>query len=163
VSARTSLAAYAAVARAASERRFATAAAEDFSLAEETQLAGVRGRVGLSPALAAELDLRAVWRPEARDRGDGSRIRHRDRQVFGEGALVRRPATGWAWRIAYVAMDRRAGVLAPALTAVHQRQVMEGGYRFPSGFEVAGGVRWDVDQFSRSPFDGGHLRFGTTW
>ncbi len=57
----------------------------------------------------------------------------------------------------YAVLNRDSEVL-PALTATNHRHVMEGGYRFSSGFEVTAGLRWDLDQRLRAPFDGGHLR-----
>ncbi len=155
--------AYGTVARAATDRRFTPASLQDLRLREETRAWGVRGRWTAGETLGLELDLHERWRPEDRCTGDGSSVRHRDREVFGQVALARRPGAGWTWRLGYAFMDRAAGVLAPQLTAVHHRQLMEGGYRFPAGFEVAGGVRWDLDRLLTSPFDGGQLRFATTW
>ena len=37
------------------------------------------------------------------------------------------------------------------------------GHRFRSGFEVTAGVSWDLDNFGRAPFDGGHLRLSAGW
>ena len=103
---------------------------------------------------------RPEWRwPE----GGGSPREHRDRAVFARAALVRRPEAGWTGRLAYALLDRDAGFLAPWLTAQNQRLVTEAGHRFPSGFEVTAGLRWDVDRFARDPFDGGHLRLSAGW
>lgn len=163
VSHRVSVAGYGTVARAATDRRFTPAGPDDLRLREVTRALGLRGSLSAGQSLALELDLRGLWRPENRRSGDGSRVRHRDREAFGQVALVRRPLAGWTWRLGYAFMDREAGMLAPELTAVNHRQVMEGGYRFRSGFAIAGGVRWDLDRGLAAPFDGGHLRFAATW
>ncbi len=163
VSRRVAVAASGTLARAATDRRFTPASLQDLRLREETRAWGVRGRWTAGATLGLELDLHERWRPEDRCTGDGSSLRHRDREVFGQVALARRPVAGWTWRLGYAFMDRAAGVLAPQLTAVNHRQLMEGGYRFPGGFEVAGGLRWDLDRLLTSPFDGGQLRFAATW
>jgi hypothetical protein len=61
----------------------------------------------------------------------------------------------------YADLDREADALLPHLTDRNQRLVMEGGFRFASGFEVTAGLRWDVDAWSEQLFDGGQLRFTT--
>ena len=73
--------------------------------------------------------------------------------------VVRRPANGWAGRVAWAFVDRDAGELAPELTAGNHRLVTAGGWRFATGFELTAGVGWDLDAFGTAPFDGGHLRF----
>ena len=163
VSQRISLAAYSTTARASTNRQFTPASVDDLRVTEETKSLGLRARLALGEAPVLELDLHGLWRPEDRRTGDGSSVRHRDRELFAQLALGSRPLTGWTWRLAYAFMDRDAGVLAPQLSAVNQRQLMEGGYRFPSGFEFTGGLRWDVDSFDAAPFDGGHLRFAARW
>lgn len=160
---RVRVAAYGTMARAATDRRFTPPRTDDLRLREKTQVLGLRGRVTHRRALALELDLRGTWRPEDRLSGDGSSVRHRDREVFGLLALVRQPATGWTWRLGYAFMDRDAGVLASRLSAVNHRQLMEWGYRFRSGFEATAGLRWDLDRGFAGPFDGGHVRFAATW
>ncbi len=162
-SARVAFAAYGFVAIATTARRFPAPSTTDLSVDERTTSLGARGRLALTPSLAVELDGRLRWQPEDRATGAGASIAHTDRERFAQVALVRRPPLGWLWRLGVAAMDRDAGVLAPALSATHVRQLMEGGYRFGTGFEIAGGLRWDLDQFPRRPFDGGHLRFAAAW
>ena len=158
---RGALAVYATTARAATERRMESASPRDFDLLEETSSVGVRGRLRLARSLTVELDGRLVWRPERRVLGSGETIRHADREVFVQAVLVRRLTTGWLGRLGIAHLDRRAGILAPELQAANTRDLMEFGYRFRSGFEVAFGVRWDLD--GAGTFDGGHLRLATTW
>jgi len=134
-----------------------------FQLRERTQTLGMRAAVSLREPLRLEVGAGAVWRPEDRDLGDGTRVEHRDREVLANFALVRQPQAGSTWRIGYAHDDRSAGVLAPSLTAVNRRLLMEYGHRFRRGFDVMVGVRWDLDQGWAAPFDGGHLRFGATW
>ncbi|MGH7537421.1 MAG: hypothetical protein ACREMF_02195, partial [Gemmatimonadales bacterium] len=114
---RVGLAAYGVVAVATNERRFAPPGTADLSVHERTSAVGARGRVELLPSLALELDGRLLWRPEERRTGSGTLLSHNDREHFGQVALVRRPAVGWQWRLAIAALDRKGGVLAPALTA----------------------------------------------
>ena len=104
-----------------------------------------------------------VGRPEWRSPQGGATREHRDREVFARTALVRYPEAGWTARLTYALLDRDAGFLAPWLTAQHQRLTTEAGHRFRSGFEVTAGVGWDLDDFARLPFDGGHLRLSAAW
>ncbi len=162
VSRRLSIAAYGSAAHAATDRHFMPSSPDDLELREDTRTIGLRVGVATSDALNLELDLEGMWRPEARGMGGTSALSQPDRQLFGQLALIRRPLNGWTGRLAYAAMDREATVL-PRLTAVNHRLVMDGGYRFASGFEVTGGVRWDLDDLRTGPFDGGHLRFAASW
>ena len=102
-------------------------------------------------------------RPESRTPQGGAPREHRDREVFARAALVRYPEAGWTSRLAYAFLDRDAGYLAPWLTAQNHRLITEAGHRFRSGFEVTAGVSWDLDNFGRAPFDGGHLRLSAGW
>ncbi|MCY4400818.1 MAG: hypothetical protein OXE96_15975 [Gemmatimonadetes bacterium] len=97
-------------------------------------------------------------RPEWRSPGGGAPREHRDREVFARAALVRYPEAGWTGRLAYFLLDRDAGSRAPWLTWQNQRLITEAGHRFRSGFEVTAGLRWDLDNFVRERFEGGHLR-----
>ncbi len=160
---RIALVAFATVASATTQRRFPAPSPADLSIRERTSGIGARARVALAPALALELDGRVTWRPEARRTGTGAIVSHRDREHTGAVTVARRPRVGWLGRLGIAVVDRDAGVLAAALTARHARQLMEGGYRFRSGFEIAGGLRWDLDQLPHHPFDGGHLRLTATW
>ena len=162
LSARVAVAAYGTAARAETDRRFTPTSPDDLELREETWTLGLRGGLATTRTLTFELDLGGVWRPETRGVAGGLSQHVSDRELFGQLALVRRPLTGWSWRLTYAFVDRDAGVL-PELTAVNHRHVMEGGYRFQSGFELMGGLRWDLDDFPVAPFDGGHLRFSATW
>ena len=134
-----------------------------FTLREQTVTAGARARTRLNPAWAVETELEQVWRPEWRSPEGGAPREHRDRGVFARAALVRYPEAGWTSRLAYAFLDRAAGFLAPWLTARNHRLITEAGHRFRSGFEVTAGVSWDLDQFGRAPFDGGHLRLSAAW
>ena len=160
---RIGLAVYGTTARAITQRRSVTGVAEEFDLLEETNGLGTRARLAGAGILSFELDAHLLSRPEIRESGVDSAVRHRDREFFLQGALLHRPSSGWLWRLGLAFLDRRAGVLAPQLTSANVRQIMEGGHRFRTGFEVSAGVRWDVDAFRASAFDGGHLRLSTTW
>ena len=159
---RMSLAAFGTVAHAATDRRFTPTAPEDLELREDTSVLGWRVAFAATASLGLELDLVATWRPESRRTGGAALSRSNDRQLFGQFGLVRRPPTGWTWRLAYAVLDRRSDVL-PQLTATNHRQVMDGGYRFESGFEVIAGLRWDLDRLGSTFFDGGQLRFVAQW
>ena len=98
-----------------------------------------------------------------RSTGGQEPVRHRDRELTGWVALRRRPNAGWSWGVLLARMDREAGLLAPWLTGLNERLVTEWGHRFPSGFEVTAGLRWDLDHFRRQAFDGGHVRFSSRW
>ncbi len=158
---RVSLALYATTARADTERRFDLPGTRDFTLLEETSAVGTRGRLRLTGTAAIEVDGRVTWRPERRSRGDGPGVRHDDREVVGQAVVVRRPERGWLWRLGVAFTDREAGELAPQLAGTNTRDLMEVGYRFRSGFELAFGLRWDLD--GAGVFDGGHLRLAATW
>ncbi|MDE2753831.1 MAG: hypothetical protein OXI83_14745 [Gemmatimonadota bacterium] len=159
---RVTLALYGTWARADTERR-APASALGFTLREQTVTVGARARTRLAPAWAVETELERVRRPEWRTPEGGASREHRDRGVFARAALVRYPEAGWTSRLAYALLDRDAGFLAPWLTGQNQRLITEGGHRFRSGFEVTAGVSWDLDNFGRQPFDGGHLRLSAAW
>jgi len=156
------LALYGTWARADTERQ-APASGLGFTLREQTVTAGARARTRLNPAWAVETELERVQRPEWRTPGGGAPREHRDRGVFARAALVRYPEAGWTSRLAYVLLDRDAGFLAPWLTAQNHRLITEAGHRFRSGFEVTAGGSWDLDNFGRAPFDGGHLRLSAGW
>jgi hypothetical protein len=160
-SSHASAALYGTTALAVTERRYAAGSALDFDLREETSGLGGRARARLWRHVAVEIDGRLLWRPERRIRGDGSSLRHRDREVFAQLVVLRRPPVGWLGRLGLAYLDRRAGVLAPELDRTNTRDLMEVGYRFRSGFELAFGVRWDLD--GAGVFDGGHLRLATSW
>lgn len=157
------LAAYATVAHAATDRSDPVTDAAIRGQRERTEQVGLRARAGMPAGLGLELDLWSRWRPETRTDGTNATLDHDDREVFVQGALVREPVSGWLWRVSVSVMDRDAGVLAPFLTATHGRLVWDAGYRFPSRFEVRGGVRWDLDAGTAGPFDGGHLRLAAVW
>ncbi|MDE2784848.1 MAG: hypothetical protein OXK77_18000, partial [Gemmatimonadota bacterium] len=159
---RVTLALYGTWARADTERR-APASALGFTLREQTVTVGARARTRLTPAWAVETELERVRRPEWRTPEGGASREHRDRGVFARAALVRYPEAGWTSRLAYALLDRDTGFLAPWLTGQNQRLITEGGHRFRSGFEVTAGVSWDLDNFGRQPFDGGHLRLSAAW
>ena len=159
---RVTLALYGTWARADTERR-APASGIGFTLREQTVTVGARGRTRLNPAWAVETELERVGRPEWRSPAGGASREHRDRGVFARAALVRYPEAGWTNRLAYALLDRDAGYLAPWLTGQNQRLITEAGHRFRSGFEVTAGVSWDLDNFGRAPFDGGHLRLSAGW
>ena len=149
-------------ARADTERQ-ALASGLGFTLREQTVTVGARARTRLNPLWAVETDLVRTGRPEWRSSQGGTSREHRDREVFARAALVRYPEAGWTGRLAYSLLDRDAGFLAPWLTAQNQRLTTEAGHRFRSGFEVTAGVAWDLDNFARLPFDGGHLRLSAAW
>jgi hypothetical protein len=156
---------YGTLAHAATDRTGAPDAGRALRLRETTRSAGAHAWAELArwEGLGVEVHARAVWRPEARE-AEGLALRHEDREVLVHVGLARRPrASGWQWRLAYVHLDREAGELAPPMTAVNNRNVMEAGYRFGSGFEMAGGVRWDLERLGGGAFDGGHLRVMATW
>ncbi|MFC1662141.1 hypothetical protein ACFL3S_11950 [Gemmatimonadota bacterium] len=157
------LAAFAAWARAETDRRHDLPGEGDFTLKEETLTVGFRQRVRTGQRVSLEVDVAAIWRPEDRSGIDGPLVRHRDREIFGMLALASVPAPGFAWRFVLAGLDRDAGELTPDLTAGNLRNVLEWGYRFASGFHVMAGLRWDLDRFSRYPFDGGHLRISSSW
>jgi hypothetical protein len=163
MSSRLSLAATATAARANTTRRFVQPTSGDFELSERTHALAAHAALGLRERLGLEAAFGVRWKPEDRTWGDGTRVRHRDREVWGGAALLRRPPAGWTWKLGYAFGDRKAGVLAAPLNAANHRQLMEWGYRFRSGFEVTAGLRWDLDQGLANPFDGGHLRLGSTW
>lgn len=150
-------------ARAETRRRFDSAGESDFLLEEETRTVGFQQRVDAGPSLSLEVEVGAFWRPEDRNGSLGTHVRHRDRSVAGMLTLASPPSPGFAWRMVFAGMDRDAGVLVPQLTAGNLRNVMEWGYSFASGFRVMAGVRWDLDQLSHHPFDGGHLRISSRW
>jgi hypothetical protein len=157
------LAAAGTTARSGTIRSFGQTPSEDFDLTERTSSLAAHAALQIRAALSVEAGAGVQWKPESRALGDGSRVRHRDREVWAAAALSRRPPAGWTWKLGYALGDRRAGVLAAPLSMTNHRQVMEWGYRFPSGFEVTAGLRWDLDQGLRNPFDGGHLRLISTW
>jgi hypothetical protein len=159
---RLSVAAHATFARADTERT-SPSGPLGFTLREETRTVGVRQRYQLADALVLVAEIDRDWRPEERAPAQGDAIDHDDRSTFGQLALLRRPRAGWTGRLAYALLDRDAGVLAPELTARNQRLVTEGGHRFESGFEIIAGLRWDLDAWRRSRFDGGHLRIVGRW
>lgn len=160
---RLRFAAYVTSARATTDRVFSPTKSAGFRLRERTETLGLRGAAALRGSVVFELGVGGVWRPEDRDRDDGSTVRHRDREVHAHLSLARRPVTGSTWRLRYDFDDRAAGVLAPLLTEANHRLPTEFGYRFRSGFQVTVGVRWDLDEGSAYAFDGGHLRFTATW
>ena len=159
---RVTTALYGTWARADTERR-ASGSGLGFTLREQTVAAGALTRTRLNQAWAVEAELARVWRPEWRSPEGGAVREHRDREAFGRAALVRYPDAGWTGRLAYAVLDRDAGSEAPWLTARNQRLITEWGHRFRSGFEVTAGLRWDLDDFRRAPFDGGHLRLSAGW
>ena len=158
LSRRVAVAVYGTAARALTDRRFTLTTADDLDLREDTGTLGLRGRVKLGATLGLDVDLAARWQPESRGIGGGAVGRDSDRELFGRIAVERHPLRGWTWRLSYAVLDRDSEVLR-RLTATNHRHVMEGGYRFSSGFEVTAGLRWDLDEGLRAPFDGGHLRF----
>lgn len=159
---RVSLALSGTAARAATDRRFDGPSARDFDLLEETSGVGGRARFRVTRTAAIELDGRVLWRPERRKWGDGTAIRHDDREIFAQAVVTRRPPlVGWLWRFGVAYLDRRAGVMAPQLEATNARSLAEFGYRFASAFEAVFGARWDLD--GAGTFDGGHLRLSATW
>jgi hypothetical protein len=153
---RLAVALFGTTARATSDRRYHQPSPTDFSLLEETSGLGARVTVGIGRTISAELDGRLLWRPERRVRGDGTQIRHADRELFTQLVLLRRVEVGWVGRLGIAYLDRRAGVLAPQLDASNARDLFEAGYRFRSGFELGFGLRWDLN--GPGGFDGGHLR-----
>ncbi len=159
---RVTLALYGTWARADTER-LAPASGLGFTRREQTVTVGARARTRLSWPWAVETELERVRRPEWRSPAGGARREHRDHAVFARAALVRYPEAGWTSRLAYAHLDRDAGYLAPWLTGQNQRLITEAGHRFRSGFAVTAGVSWDVDNFGRAPFDGGHLRLSAGW
>ncbi|MCY3609951.1 MAG: hypothetical protein OXH51_00235 [Gemmatimonadetes bacterium] len=159
---RVTLALYGTWARADIERQ-APASELGFTLREQTVTVGARARTRLNPEWAVETELERVRRPEWRSPEGGVSREHRDRGVFARAALVRYPEAGWTSRLAYALLDRDAGFLAPWLTAQNHRLITEAGHRFRSGFEVTAGGSWDLDNFGRAPFDGGHLRLSAVW
>ena len=160
---RIAVSAYGTLARADTDRRFRVPSPENLELMEETRAIGGRARLGLTADVSVEGDLRWTWRPEDRHTGDGTRLEHDDRELFGQVALLRRPRVGELWRLAVAQYDRESTVFDGRLAGVQQRLTMEWGYRFVSDFEVVAGLRLDLDAFERAPFDGGHLRISTTW
>ena len=159
---RVTLALYGTWARADTERR-APASGIGFTLREQTVTLGARARTRLNQAWAVETELARVRRPEWRTPEGGAPREHRDHEVFARAALVRYPEAGWTARLACALLDRDAGYRAAWLTGQNQRLITEAGHRFRSGFEVSAGVRWDLDNFGRAPFDGGHLRMSAGW
>ena len=157
------VAVYGTIARAEAVRSLRGVPREGLQVDEETRVAGLRARIGEGQRLWLELDLRSLWRPETWVVENDPPIDHRDREVSAQLAAAHWPPAGWIWRLGYGFMDRHAGVLAPWLSAANHREVIEVGHRFPSGFEVVAGLRWDLDQLTRAPFDGGQLRFAATW
>jgi hypothetical protein len=163
----TTLAALVAVARADTERVGDAPSSLDLSLREVTRELGARARQMLTDALFLEADLSWKARPETRrsdwraPSGSGTSLEHHDREFFGGVALARRPVRGWTGRALLASLDRDADPLLPQLTSVNQRLVLEGGYRFASGFDLTAGLRWDIDDFGQKAFDGGQLRFTT--
>ena len=156
------VAAYGTLARASTERESADPSVA-LRVSETTRVGGVRARHLFRGALAGELDAQATWRPEARQGAAVPAIDHTDRELMAIAGVARAPAAGWNWRLALSWSDREAGALAPGLTKKHRRQLMEGGYRFTSGFDVNAGVRWNLDDLSTVLFAGGHVRFTTSW
>ena len=159
---RLTLALYGTWATADTERR-SSASGPGFTLREQTVTMGARARTRLNPLWAVETELARVGRPEWRTPEGGARREHRDRELFARAALVRYPEAGWTGRLAYAVLDRDAGPRAPWLTSQNRRLIMEAGHRFRSGFEVTAGLRWDLDNFVREAFDGGHLRLSAGW
>ena len=159
---RVTLALHGTWARADTERRV-PASGLGFTLREQTVTVVARTRTRLNPAWAVETDLARVRQPEWRSPEGGASREHRDHEVFARAAVVRYPEAGWTSRLAYALLDRDAGFLAPWLTSQNHRLITEAGHRFRSGFEVTAGVRWDLDNLGRTPFDGGHLRMSAGW
>lgn len=154
---------FATLARADVERVSIPAGDFGFTLREQTERLGARGEMHLRGPWTAAADVELLWRPEDRTTNDGERVRHRDREAFGRLALLRRPVRGWTARLTYEALDRNAGVIVPVLSTVDHRLNTESGYRFASGFEIVGGVRWDLDYLTQRIFDGGQLRMSMRW
>jgi hypothetical protein len=158
---RVTIGAFANTARARTERRFDAPSDRAFDLFEETNRTGGRARVAVRPAMAVELDVLVTWRPERRDQAD-SVIRHHDEEILYQGMIVRRPSDrGWMGRLGVAGVSRDAGVLAPQLDDSDSRLMTEFGWLFGPGFEMAFGVRWDLD--ASGTFDGGHLRLTAAW
>jgi hypothetical protein len=163
----TTVAALGTIARADTKRLADTASAMDLSLREVTRSAGVRTRQTLGSSLALEADFlwtappeqpTVGWRANA---GPGLSLEHRDRELFGGFALVRRPPSGLTGRLFYGWLDRDADPLMPHLTKHHVRLITDAGYRFASGCEVTAGVRWQMARRSDYRFAGAQLRFTT--
>jgi hypothetical protein len=164
----TTVAVQGAFARAHTERLGDAPSSEDLWVRETTRTTRLRLRQRVAENSWLEADIQWKDRPEQRARAwrtgreapfPGSSFAHHDRELLGTFGVARQPVNGWTGRIYYADLDREAGPLVPYLTARNQRVVMEGGYRFASGFDVTAGVRWDVDAWSEKPFDGGQLRF----
>lgn len=155
--------AYATTAGATTDRAFEPVGVGGFRLREHTQALGLRGATVTGGPFVIEWGVGGVWRPEERDRDDGTTVRHRDREVHAHLAFARRPVIGPTWRVAWYFDERAAGTLAPWLTDTNHRLPTEFGYRFQSGFEFAVGARWDLDNRFTDLFDGGHVRFTATW
>jgi hypothetical protein len=149
-------------ARADTDRLADTASAVDLSLEEVTWQSGARLRRHVAADLSLEADV--LWRLRPEERRIGWRLplvaaaKRHDREWFGAVALVRRPMTGWTGRVLVATVDRQADPDPLLLTAGNQRLVLDGGFRFATGFEVTAGTRWDLDGFSRRAFDGAQLR-----
>jgi len=152
-----SVAGYGRVARALTRHDYPWWSAPSLRIVERTEAAGAHLRQRLAPDLALEAELHGVWRPEARLLGPGS-VRHRDRELYGALALVRRSDSGWTGQLRYAWLDRQAGVLLPDVGGFNHRLVTEAGYRTAAGFEVSGGFRWDLDELGGHTFDGAQLR-----
>ena len=164
---RTALAAHAALARADAERLTDSPSTLDLSLREVTWEAGLRARQGFATHLWLEADLARTLRPEERRTGwrtpgtIPASVEHRDREWFASASLIRRPPTGWTARVMVASLDRNADPVLARLTASNQRLVLDGGFRSATGFELSGGLRWDLDAFGERAFDGAQLRITT--
>ena len=154
---------YGTIARADTERLYTDPSTPGFTLREETRRLGSRANWRLNALWAVETDLEWIWRPEERRPVGSAALEHEDRELFVRLGVAREPRAGWTGHLAYGLLDRHAGVRASWLTAKHERLTVECGYRFTSSFHLTAGVRWDLDNFSDSPFDGGHLRMVTSW
>jgi hypothetical protein len=158
----TSIAAHGTFARADTERLTDSPSPLDLSLRETTWSAGLRARQVVAGSLWLEADLARTLRPEDRAtawRSTSSRsVELRDREWFTSAALIRRPPTGWTARLMVASLDRNADPILPRLTASNQRLVLDAGFISTSGFELSGGLRWDLDALGERAFDGAQLR-----
>jgi hypothetical protein len=85
----------------------------------------------------------------------------RDREWFTSAALIRRPTAGWTARVMVASLDRNADRVLPRLTGSNQRLVVDAGFISSFGFELSGGLRWDLDALGERAFDGAQLRIAT--
>jgi hypothetical protein len=162
---RAGIAAFATVIRAETNRDGVSGSGVRLHLRETTTTLGGSGWYALDGGgTGVEADARVVWRPEDRQSDGAALVQHEDREVLLHLGLARRPlVSGWQWRVTVSRMDRSAGALAAQLAERNHRNLMEAGYRFRSGFELMGGVRWDLDRLRGGTFDGGHLRLMAAW